>query len=472
MPTWSEWKQRNQHKIQHVAGFEEMFVDQVLAQISLIQPEDVTPQYHFRDERGGNRYIDFMILNPAKGYCIPIELDGLSKLFVDGREYEKFNDFLERQNALIAQFGLVLRYTNKKMLNNSQSIIDEITETLNRQSQHKSLAAVREQQIRAEISDYQNTIAQLQQQADTSQNNHQLLAMIQQLKTQMAAMSQQLTDRTAPPTPILPPGDSDSPRGSDRPQVEAPWWSRFAAGFSSIIGAVIVGVLVNKVSTLSDATTVTAPSPQGIVSEESQSMSVAQGLYSAPLSTHTGTAIPAATASPESGAKLAIATAENPKVDLPEVEPVTPKIAPRRAIGVQTEAEPESRPSTNRSVDAWAERKTANPFHETASSPSSFEEKAAAPVSSSPVPMAGSYTIGEFTQACGEVAQAKGFAKGTYLNLGASYPRQDITLVLWRVEPAEVEDLIGSQVCASGRVKAYKNKPQIELRSRAELQVN
>lgn len=133
---WNEWKEINKNKIQHIVGFEEKFVDDVLRKIPLISPEDVIPQYPFTDAKGINRQIDFMIINNTKGYLLPIELDGYSKLEIE-KGYDKFNNLLERQNSLTAQFGTLLRYTNRKMLNESQHIIREITEILKQQAQRK-----------------------------------------------------------------------------------------------------------------------------------------------------------------------------------------------------------------------------------------------------------------------------------------------------------------------------------------------
>lgn len=133
---WNEWKAINKNKIQHIVGFEEKFVDDVLSKIPLILPEDVIPQYPFTDAKGIDRQIDFMIINNTKGYLLPIELDGYSKLEIE-KGYHKFNNLLERQNSLTAKFGTLLRYTNKKMLNESQYIIQEITEILKQQAQRK-----------------------------------------------------------------------------------------------------------------------------------------------------------------------------------------------------------------------------------------------------------------------------------------------------------------------------------------------
>jgi hypothetical protein len=90
-----------------------------------IEPADVVPQYDFVDSVGKPRRIDFMIVNPEKGYLLPIELDGKKKT-----ENEDWNDFLKRQNALIRSFGTLLRYTNLQMLNNPQAIISEISKEL------------------------------------------------------------------------------------------------------------------------------------------------------------------------------------------------------------------------------------------------------------------------------------------------------------------------------------------------------
>ena len=93
MLTWQQWKQDNSDKIQHIVGYEERFVDEILCRIPAIAPTDVIAQYHFKDNQSGNRYIDFMIKNEAKGYCLPIELDGYDK--INNKGYARFNDFLE-----------------------------------------------------------------------------------------------------------------------------------------------------------------------------------------------------------------------------------------------------------------------------------------------------------------------------------------------------------------------------------------
>ncbi|MFM2607602.1 hypothetical protein AAFX30_08255 [Vibrio chagasii] len=131
MINWQEWKLRHEKELWHIAGFEEAFVDRVISQIPQIQPIDVQPQYKFYDDNGKTRYIDFLIINKAKGYMLPIELDGLAK---DQNQHD-WGDFLKRQNALITKFGIVLRFTNRQMFDDPNDIIHKIQQTLSLQNE-------------------------------------------------------------------------------------------------------------------------------------------------------------------------------------------------------------------------------------------------------------------------------------------------------------------------------------------------
>ena len=342
--TWEAWKQHNREKIAHIVGFEEIFVDTVLARIALITPDDVVPQYHFKDDKGGDRYIDFMILNRRKGFCVPIELDGLSKLFIDGREYHKFNDFLERQNALITEYGIVLRYTNKKMLNDNQSIIKEITETLQRQSQNKTLKEITEQQTHDQISDYESTIQQLQAQAanSTAQNNNtqQLAAMIAQMQTQLADMRRDIHSSSSSSSSA-----ANGPTAAAVPAKSPSWYKKMSTGIVSITMLGVIGVV---------------------------------------------------------GSQL---------------------------------------------FNKWDN-------------------------SSSMAPVKPEYPVGVYAKVCGTVAQLKEFSKGTYLNLGAPYPNQFITIVLWNVTAADADSFAGQTVCTEGTVTEYKGRKQVEVQYPSSISIH
>ena len=140
--TWEEWKKKYHKELDHPAGYEEQFVTVVLSKIPEISPSDVIPQYHFTDSKGKSRYIDFMIRNNEKNWLLPIELDGYAKMIGNGNEYYRFNDFLERQNSLIGQFNLVLRYSNYKMLTYPNDIISEIKNVLELQQKRKNIKSL------------------------------------------------------------------------------------------------------------------------------------------------------------------------------------------------------------------------------------------------------------------------------------------------------------------------------------------
>ena len=133
MNSWESWKHQYRKQIEHIAGYEERFVDDVLRKLPNISPSDVVPQYHFIDDKGGNRYIDFVILNEEKGFHLPIELDGTYKDI----HHHRWKDFLERQNSLITKFGIVLRFSNHQMLTDSGNVIYKIHNTLRQQATSK-----------------------------------------------------------------------------------------------------------------------------------------------------------------------------------------------------------------------------------------------------------------------------------------------------------------------------------------------
>lgn len=135
--SWKQWKYLYRDRLEHIAGYEERFVDEVL--VHVCSPHQVVPQYFFQDSKGGNRYIDFMIrTRDFLDVMIPIELDGYSKMVGYGKTYDenyaRFNDFLERQNDLIREFGFVLRFSNKKWQTQTTEVIKEIKSTINQRS--------------------------------------------------------------------------------------------------------------------------------------------------------------------------------------------------------------------------------------------------------------------------------------------------------------------------------------------------
>ena len=175
MNSWQSWKTKYSKQIEHVAGYEEAFVDRVLSQIPEISPNDVIPQYHFIDDNKGNRYIDFMILNKVKGYYLPIELDGTYK----DVNHQKWKDFLVRQNSLITKFGIVLRFSNKQMLGEPRSVIHKIQHTLDIQSKNRITEASKQKEREGLIAWYNQKLVELEK---TSSNTESITSQINELR--------------------------------------------------------------------------------------------------------------------------------------------------------------------------------------------------------------------------------------------------------------------------------------------------
>jgi very-short-patch-repair endonuclease len=183
MKNWADWKRTNKDRIAHPAGFEERFVDDILSQIDLITPSDVHSQVHFLDAKGCNRYIDFFVVNQARGWNLPIELDGYSKITDGG--HGKWNDFLERQNALIAKFGTLLRYSNKQMLDTPEAVRQEIRTTLQAQSAAKIRDASQREARERIIQDYEE---KLRLSASESADAQKIKSEIQEIKAQLGSI--------------------------------------------------------------------------------------------------------------------------------------------------------------------------------------------------------------------------------------------------------------------------------------------
>ena len=134
---WDEWIQRNEKNMKHVVNFERRFVEEILINIEEINPRDLISQYAFHDQKGGIRYIDFVILNKTLGIRLAIELDGYSKI----QSYQDFQNLLDRQNGLITELPFILlRYANKKWLTEKNAVINEIKAEVHREIKEKQFS--------------------------------------------------------------------------------------------------------------------------------------------------------------------------------------------------------------------------------------------------------------------------------------------------------------------------------------------
>jgi micrococcal nuclease len=77
--------------------------------------------------------------------------------------------------------------------------------------------------------------------------------------------------------------------------------------------------------------------------------------------------------------------------------------------------------------------------------------------------------IGDSVTVCGLVADMRYFEnsknKPTLINIGAKHPNGLLTLVIWEdgraLFTSKVEDLMDKNICITGRIILYKEKPEI-----------
>lgn len=384
---WDEWISINEKKIEHVAGFEEMFVRNILANISEIEPSDVIAQFHFSDSNGGNRYIDFMILNHSKGYQLPIELDGYWKV----TDYNHFNDMLERQNDLVSIYGILLRYTNKKMKKHPDQIIREIRDKLELQSKDQLSQRMLQEENQRRANEYQYELDQmrdeLERQKSSPASSIPIITSreIESLQASIAELQENIRRKdTPPPAPSV---------------VEVP-------------------------------KTITATTPESSIKTK---ITRKQMLIAA------------------SAGLVIVAISANVFFNKNDTEANTP-------VSVVPDY-------LNNDLDADALKHNDVRL----STPNNYEAAI-----SNTVPASSSYKhIGDYLVVCGHVAQIKEFSKGQYLNLGTSYPNQDMTVVVWNSDIANFDNIFqyeGRELCVKGSINSYNGSPQMVLSSMNQIQ--
>ena len=89
--------------------------------------------------------------------------------------------------------------------------------------------------------------------------------------------------------------------------------------------------------------------------------------------------------------------------------------------------------------------------------------------------------VGDSVKVCGKVAGIRFMenSKGqpTLINLGAAYPNQLLTVVIWadmrkQFDKAPEELLKDKEICVTGRVELFRDKPQIVIRNKDQLNIN
>lgn len=426
--TWDEWLNINREKIKHVAGFEEQFVNTVLRKIPEITPEDLISQYHFSDFHNGNRYIDFMIINKDKGYSLPIELDGLWKV----QNYSDFNDMLERQNALISQYGILLRYTNKQMINSPSLIISNIREVLNRQEQKLSTQKIAEDELQFTIKEYQTILESLANNLKEQNANDQSELQFNELKNKIGALEvklkeiQEIKNGNSQNIEIT----SSNIKVKENLKIYKFVSIGFAAAF--IISSALLYFQSSSVNYSVKNTNTSTESVSHLTTKNTLSNEVNQK-----LSVETST-------TDKPGYSVSNKQMESESSVLIQLSKVKNDLKNKILAFF-------SLPSNSRSSDAQTNKKIKN----------SVSAKEAQKY------------IGEQKIVCGQVEQVKKFNKGFYLNLGNRFPYQEATLVIWSNNADKFDNLSsyeGNLICVNGLIDTYKGSPQIELSEPSQIQ--
>jgi len=88
--------------------------------------------------------------------------------------------------------------------------------------------------------------------------------------------------------------------------------------------------------------------------------------------------------------------------------------------------------------------------------------------------------IGDSVTVCGKVYSVRYLESSnntpTFLNIGAKYPDQLLTVVIWGDARKEFtgkpeDDYTNKEVCIIGKVELYKDKPQIVIRKANQLKL-
>ena len=80
------------------------------------------------------------------------------------------------------------------------------------------------------------------------------------------------------------------------------------------------------------------------------------------------------------------------------------------------------------------------------------------------------FHVGAEAMVCGYVAEVKNFSKGTYLNMGGGYPRQHISILVWKSDEdafnsrfGSLEQFRGKHACARGLIESYRSALQLKV---------
>lgn len=438
MQTWENWLDSNRKLMQHPVDFEERFVIDILKKINGLKPEDVIPQYHFTDFDGGNRYIDFCIKNAEKGYFLSIELDGRFKF-----QNDLLEKTLERQNALVANVGTLVRYANTTWLNNPNRVINEIQTILYKQKIKHMNDAESRKQIQKSLSDYQKELLEVKELS--IKNNHE--QELKKLNSAIMALKAQMAEKKEAPNEV---GTTDELKNiAQMMKGLSQQIDELKAKSKEDINPESKQDKEVSATNLQWSEQVLNTSPELIVTSN-KSVGI-KHIHMALLGLIVIFIVGITTyiLKNEKSSDIKYTDSKDTVSKIVDSEPSFNKIS---------NESPDIDPLVNDSPQIEVEQVTAQEQNiESHTEDLSFIHASDA-----------SKYIGEYRKVCGQVVQIKEFSKGIYLNFGNNYPRQNLTAVVWSSDISNFGNLnqyVGNSICISGEITSYRGTPQIELSS-------
>ena len=438
MQTWENWLDSNRKLMQHPVDFEERFVIDILKKINGLKPEDVIPQYHFTDFDGGNRYIDFCIKNAEKGYFLSIELDGRFKF-----QNDLLEKTLERQNALVANVGTLVRYANTTWLNNPNRVINEIQTILYKQKIKHMNDAESRKQIQKSLSDYQKELLEVKELS--IKNNHE--QELKKLNSAIMALKAQMAEKKEAPNEV---GTTDELKNiAQMMKGLSQQIDELKAKSKEDINPESKQDKEVSATNLQWSEQVLNTSPELIVTSN-KSVGI-KHIHMALLGLIVIFIVGITTyiLKNERSSDIKYTDSKDTVSKIVDSEPSFNKIS---------NESPDIDPLVNDSPQIEVEQVTAQEQNiESHTEDLSFIHASDA-----------SKYIGEYRKVCGQVVQIKEFSKGIYLNFGNNYPRQNLTAVVWSSDISNFGNLnqyVGNSICISGEITSYRGTPQIELSS-------
>ena len=88
--------------------------------------------------------------------------------------------------------------------------------------------------------------------------------------------------------------------------------------------------------------------------------------------------------------------------------------------------------------------------------------------------------IGDSVIVCGKVFSSRYMSNAektpTFLNIGAKYPDQKLTVVIWgevrkQFPGMPEQDYYNKEICITGKLELYKEKPQIVIKSSGQIEL-